>query len=316
MRTGLRRRRIGFVYQFHHLLREFNALENVALPQLIAGRSRRQAIERARVLLDIVGLGDRARHRPGRLSGGEQQRIAFARSLANRPLILLADEPTGNLDPETAGQVFDELLGLVRRGGLAALVATHNMDLARQMDRVVALEAGRLIEITGSAPPRLARRHDGVVGLGAAAEDADEPARQVTPAEPGHPVADAAGDDALQPAWRRFPPLRQGVPDGDDLAPAETVSPQAEDPTEALLDVLYAAQHRDRPAQSPPAVPDAPERTTVDRDGGEDPPAAPLDRAEAANGEPAAAGAAADETLLIPRFMGRTKRSHGRTSDQ
>ncbi len=143
-RTAMRRRRIGFVYQYHHLLPEFSALENVVLPQMIAGRSRKEAADRARRLLAHVGLEKRLTHRPARLSGGEQQRVAIARALANRPLLLIADEPTGNLDQQTADQVFDLLLGLVRRGGLAALVATHNHDLAGRMDRVLALRDGVL----------------------------------------------------------------------------------------------------------------------------------------------------------------------------
>jgi lipoprotein-releasing system ATP-binding protein len=141
-RTALRRRRIGFVYQYHHLLPEFSALENVILPQMIAGRPRKEAAERARRLLGHVGLDKRLSHRPARLSGGEQQRVAIARALANRPLLLIADEPTGNLDQHTADQVFDLLLGLVRRGGLAALIATHNHELAGRMDRVLALRDG------------------------------------------------------------------------------------------------------------------------------------------------------------------------------
>ena len=141
-RTALRRKRIGFVYQYHHLLPEFSALENVVLPQMIAGRSRKEAAERAKRLLGHVGLEKRLSHRPGRLSGGEQQRVAIARALANRPLLLIADEPTGNLDPQTADQVFDLLIGLVKRGGLAALIATHNHDIARRMDRVLVLRDG------------------------------------------------------------------------------------------------------------------------------------------------------------------------------
>jgi lipoprotein-releasing system ATP-binding protein len=141
-RTALRRRRIGFVYQYHHLLPEFSALENVVLPQMIAGRSRKDAADRARRLLAHVGLEKRLTHRPARLSGGEQQRVAVARALANRPLLLIADEPTGNLDQHTADQVFELLLGLVKRGGLAALIATHNHDLAGRMDRVLALREG------------------------------------------------------------------------------------------------------------------------------------------------------------------------------
>jgi lipoprotein-releasing system ATP-binding protein len=143
-RTLIRRRELGFVYQFHHLLPEFSALENVMLPQMIAGVPRRQARARAMLLLDRVGLTRRAAHRPARLSGGEQQRVAIARALANDPKVLLGDEPTGNLDHATAESVIAVLLDLVRRAGLAALVATHNLDLARRLDRIVALEGGRL----------------------------------------------------------------------------------------------------------------------------------------------------------------------------
>jgi lipoprotein-releasing system ATP-binding protein len=143
-RTLLRRSEIGFVYQFHHLLPEFSALENVMLPQMIAGMPRRRAQDKAAGLLDRVGLAPRAGHRPARLSGGEQQRVAIARALANDPKILLADEPTGNLDHATGEGVLNTLLELVRHTGLAALIATHNLDLARQLDRIVALEDGRL----------------------------------------------------------------------------------------------------------------------------------------------------------------------------
>jgi lipoprotein-releasing system ATP-binding protein len=143
-RTLLRRSHIGFVYQFHHLLPEFSALENVMLPQMIAGVARRGARGKAAELLDRVGLQPRARHRPARLSGGEQQRVAIVRALANDPEILLADEPTGNLDHTTGESVLDTLLDLVRRTGLAALIATHNLELARRLDRIVALEDGRL----------------------------------------------------------------------------------------------------------------------------------------------------------------------------
>ena len=143
-RTALRRTSIGFVYQFHHLLPEFSALENVVLPQMIAGRSKAAAKVRAARLLDQVGLSDRADHRPARLSGGEQQRVAIARGLANGPAVLLADEPTGNLDPRTAESVFELLVGLVRDTGVAALIGTHNMDLARRMDRTLRLEDGRV----------------------------------------------------------------------------------------------------------------------------------------------------------------------------
>jgi len=147
-RTVIRRDTIGFVYQFHHLLGEFTALENVALPQMIAGQSRRAASERASALLAGLGLATRADHLPGRLSGGEQQRVAIARALANAPRVLLADEPTGNLDVHTADIVFEELLAMVRRGGLAALIATHNPELAARMDRTVTLRDGRV-----EAPP-------------------------------------------------------------------------------------------------------------------------------------------------------------------
>jgi lipoprotein-releasing system ATP-binding protein len=144
-RTRIRRDAVGFVYQFHHLLPEFSALENVALPQRAAGAGRAAAEARARALLEAVGLAQRLTHRPAELSGGEQQRVAVARALANGPALLLADEPTGNLDPETAGRVFELLLGLVRETGLAALVATHNPDLAGRMDRVLRLEGGRVV---------------------------------------------------------------------------------------------------------------------------------------------------------------------------
>jgi lipoprotein-releasing system ATP-binding protein len=143
-RTLLRRRELGFVYQFHHLLPEFSALENVMLPQMIAGAARRRAREKAMALLDRVGLGPRSGHRPARLSGGEQQRVAIARALANDPKILLGDEPTGNLDHATGESVLSGLLDLVRHGGLAALIATHNIDLAGRLDRIVALADGKL----------------------------------------------------------------------------------------------------------------------------------------------------------------------------
>ena len=143
-RTRIRRDMIGFVYQAHHLLPEFTALENVVLPQMIAGKSRDQAAEEAKQLLSLLGLGARLTHRPAQLSGGEQQRVAIARALANRPRILLADEPTGNLDPRTSGGVFDALLEITRAQGLAALIATHNFQLAARMDRALVLEQGRL----------------------------------------------------------------------------------------------------------------------------------------------------------------------------
>lgn len=145
-RTRIRRLEIGFVYQFHHLLPEFTALENVVLPQMIAGVSREAAEDKASHLLARLGLGNRLQHRPSELSGGEQQRVAIARALANNPRLLLADEPTGNLDPKTAGQVYAELLSFVREQELTALIATHNLDLAEHMDRVIRLEDGKLIE--------------------------------------------------------------------------------------------------------------------------------------------------------------------------
>lgn len=146
-RTELRRASLGFVYQYHHLLPEFSALENVVLPQMIAGISKTKAAERARDLLGRLGLAGRESHRPGQLSGGEQQRVAIARALANNPKLLLADEPTGNLDPATADVVFQELLSLVREQGLAALIATHNPDLAARMDRRVLLKDGGLVGV-------------------------------------------------------------------------------------------------------------------------------------------------------------------------
>jgi lipoprotein-releasing system ATP-binding protein len=146
-RTRARREDVGFIYQFHHLLPEFTALENVVLPQLANGVSKAQAQTRAADLLARVGVGERADHRPAALSGGEQQRVAFCRALANEPRLLLADEPTGNLDPGTSDQVFDALMALVRSTGMSALIATHNMELAARMDRVLRLEAGQLSAI-------------------------------------------------------------------------------------------------------------------------------------------------------------------------
>jgi lipoprotein-releasing system ATP-binding protein len=145
-RTRIRRVGIGFVYQFHHLLPEFSALENVVMPQLIAGAMPHAARDRAKDLLSRLGLAARIEHRPGELSGGEQQRVAIARALANRPLLLLADEPTGNLDPATAAKVHEELLRLIHEEGLGALVATHNHELAAGMSRIAKLEQGRIIE--------------------------------------------------------------------------------------------------------------------------------------------------------------------------
>jgi lipoprotein-releasing system ATP-binding protein len=144
VRTRIRLGTVGFVYQFHHLLPEFSALENVAMPGMIAGRSRAEANERAQELLGELGLTARVHHQPAQMSGGEQQRVAIARALANRPQLLLADEPTGNLDPATSAAVFQSLYSLARGQGVAALIATHNMDLARYMDRVFALKDGHL----------------------------------------------------------------------------------------------------------------------------------------------------------------------------
>jgi lipoprotein-releasing system ATP-binding protein len=145
-RTAMRRDKLGFVYQFHHLLPDFNALENVLLPQLVAGRDKAAADARARTLLSELGLGERLEHRPSQLSGGEQQRVAVARALANAPVLILADEPTGNLDEATAARVLDEFLSVVRGHRSAALIATHNSELARRVDRIVELHDGQLAE--------------------------------------------------------------------------------------------------------------------------------------------------------------------------
>ena len=144
--TRMRRMEVGFVYQFHHLLPEFSALENVVLPQLILGLERTEAETRAKELLSSLGLAERWDHRPAQLSGGEQQRVAIARAVANGPKVLLADEPTGNLDPPTAERVFDQLISLIRRSGVAAVIATHNLDLAARMDRTLRLMDGLLVE--------------------------------------------------------------------------------------------------------------------------------------------------------------------------
>ena len=145
-RTKIRREKIGFVYQFHHLLPEFSARENLVIPQLIAGHSTALAQKRADELLEYMLIGNRGEHRPSELSGGEQQRVAIARAVANSPSILLADEPTGNLDPKTSRVVFDMLRELVRKSGLAALIATHNHDLAGEMDRCVTLKSGQVVD--------------------------------------------------------------------------------------------------------------------------------------------------------------------------
>ncbi len=147
-RTRIRRTEIGFVYQFHNLLPEFSALENVMMPQLLAGIRNKDAKARATELLETFGLQDRASHRPPELSGGEQQRVAIARAVVNGPSVLLADEPTGNLDPNTADRVFEELIYFIRNSGVAALIATHNFDLAARMDRVLQLNEGLLVEVT------------------------------------------------------------------------------------------------------------------------------------------------------------------------
>ncbi|HZB90231.1 MAG TPA: ABC transporter ATP-binding protein [Stellaceae bacterium] len=145
-RTQIRRAQLGFVYQFHHLLPEFSAIENVMLPQMIAGKSKAEARARALELLALVGLAARGDHRPARLSGGEQQRVAIVRALANGPRVLLGDEPTGNLDIHTADEVMSALVDIVRRTGLAAVIATHNLELARRMDRILSLEEGVVVE--------------------------------------------------------------------------------------------------------------------------------------------------------------------------
>jgi lipoprotein-releasing system ATP-binding protein len=145
-RTRMRRGTMGFVYQFHQLLPEFSALENVVIPQMIAGSGKRAAAQRAKELLEMMGLGQRLDHRPAQLSGGEQQRTAIARALANHPRLILADEPTGNLDPETSAHVFHELLELIQHTGVAALIATHNLDLARRMHRILRMQNGVLVE--------------------------------------------------------------------------------------------------------------------------------------------------------------------------
>ena len=153
--AALRNERIGFVFQFHHLLRDFSAIENVMLPMLIAGRSRRDAADRARLLLEQVGLGARAAHRPSELSGGEQQRVAVARALSNRPLLLLADEPSGNLDTHTAENLHDLFFELRREHDVAMVVATHNLELAQRADRVLQLKEGHLHPVKAEQPHAL-----------------------------------------------------------------------------------------------------------------------------------------------------------------
>jgi lipoprotein-releasing system ATP-binding protein len=157
-RTALRRTEIGFVYQFHHLLPEFSALENVVLPQMIAGLSKREAEERGRATLAYLQVEHRMSHRPAELSGGEQQRVAIARAVANAPRVLLADEPTGNLDPRTSRHVFDALLALVRESGVAALIATHNLALAAEMDRTITIEDGVVVPLDPQGGPRTENR--------------------------------------------------------------------------------------------------------------------------------------------------------------
>ena len=146
-RTAMRRAEIGFVYQFHHLLPEFTALENIMVPQMLRGLTKDEASVRAMQLLDYMKIGPRAEHRPAELSGGEQQRVAIARAVANAPLVLLADEPTGNLDPQTSSYVFEALEALVRQSGLAAMIATHNHELARRMDRRVTLKGSKVVDL-------------------------------------------------------------------------------------------------------------------------------------------------------------------------
>lgn len=152
-RTRIRRDSLGFVYQFHHLLPEFSAVDNVALPRLIAGEKKRDANAQASTFLTALGLGDRLTHQPGQLSGGEQQRTAIARALVNKPALLLADEPTGNLDPKTSDVVFDALLKIVRAEGLAALIATHDQRLAKRMDRIIVIKDRGLVELTREKAP-------------------------------------------------------------------------------------------------------------------------------------------------------------------
>ena len=142
VRTDIRKTKVGFVYQSHNLLPEFSALENIILPQLVAGKVKKNALKRARILLEKVGVDHRGNHRPGTLSGGEQQRVAFCRALANKPKLLLADEPTGNLDTETSTSVFDTIINLAKETGLSAIVATHNLDLASRLDRIIYLNKG------------------------------------------------------------------------------------------------------------------------------------------------------------------------------
>jgi lipoprotein-releasing system ATP-binding protein len=145
-RTRVRRHNLGFVYQHHHLLPEFSALENISIPQIIAGKSKKKSHDRATEMLEWLGLSERLTHRPARLSGGEQQRVAIGRALSNAPKLLLADEPTGNLDPHTADEVFDVLMRLARGAGLTALIATHNPQLASRMDRIITLHEGYIVE--------------------------------------------------------------------------------------------------------------------------------------------------------------------------
>jgi lipoprotein-releasing system ATP-binding protein len=189
-RTTIRRVQIGFVYQFHHLLPEFTALENIMMPQLIRGLDRREAMRRSMQLLAYMRVKDRASHRPGELSGGEQQRVAIARAVANAPRLLLADEPTGNLDPTTAGRVFEGLMQLVRASKLAALIATHNHELASRMDRWITLRDGKIVEF--QTPE--SRRKDG--GSAARASLAAQSAQAAPPAiQPDlQPASDVEAD--------------------------------------------------------------------------------------------------------------------------
>ena len=198
-RTNLRLGAIGFVYQFHHLLPELTARDNVALPAMIAGQGRRQARDRAETLLGQLGLADRLHHQPAQLSGGEQQRVAVARALSNSPRLLLADEPTGNLDPATSAAVFENLRDLVRATGVAALIATHNLALAAHMDRVLNLEEGRLVEqVSGPIRPLQPE------GAGRALTSPHPPAVQAGPTPALNRSLEEVTRDLLRPILRAW----------------------------------------------------------------------------------------------------------------
>jgi lipoprotein-releasing system ATP-binding protein len=199
-RTAIRRVQIGFVYQFHHLLPEFTALENIMMPQLIRGLDRREAMRRSMQLLAYMRVKDRATHRPGELSGGEQQRVAIARAVANAPRLLLADEPTGNLDPTTSGRVFDGLMQLVRASKLAALIATHNHELASRMDRWITLRDGKIVEFQTPESRR----------------ESERPAARAAPAAPEAEPPPPAASPAPQPGpdeETELPPVPVADPD-------------------------------------------------------------------------------------------------------